>query len=325
MHLHELSLITAELPVSDNQSELKITASSKKTQIAVILVLGATVVWGSQYILIKQGLTEIPLFLFQGIRHLIAFLGFCPWWSRFKKMNKQVFVASLLNAIAFYFLIFFVSLGLEYTTNSSEGAFMASMYVAFTPFVGYFMLKTKIKVLKLAGVAVAVVGMAIMLFGNSGIGTLSFNGDVLILIGAFFNAIQIVLLEKYTNKIDTMLFVLTQMLMISGMMLGTSAILQENVVWTAIPLMTWVSWLYLGIVAGTITLLIQANAQKMIDETRAALLYSLEPVFSIFFGILLGAEKLTGMFILGAGLIMAGIVLSSINPKHPNALLDKSR
>ena len=286
-------------------------------------MLGATVVWGSQYILIKQGLTEIPLFLFQGIRHLIAFLGFCPWWARFRKMNKQVFIASMLNAIAFYFLILFVSWGLEYT-SSSEGAFMASMYVAFTPFVGYFMLKTKIKVLKLAGVAVAVVGMAIMLFGNSGIGTLSFNGDILVLIGAFFNAIQIVLLEKYTKKIDTMLFVLTQMVMICLMMLGTSAVLQERVDWVVIPLMTWASWLYLGIVAGTITLLIQAFAQKMIDETRAALLYSLEPVFAIFFGILLGAEPLTIMFVLGAGLIMTGIVLSSINLKHREASSNKS-
>jgi drug/metabolite transporter (DMT)-like permease len=286
--------------------------SQRNAVIAVLLVLFATVVWGSQYVLIKQGLTAIPLFLFQGIRHLIAFLGFCPWWGRFRKMNKEIFVAALLNSVAFYFLIMFVSAGLQFTL-SNEGAFMATMYVVFTPFVAYAVLKDKIKKMHLAGIAVAVAGMAIMLFGNAA-GSLAFNivGDLLVLIGAFFNAIQIVLLEKYTKKIDTMLFVLTQMLMIALMMLGTSAAIQERVDWAAIPPAVWINWVYLGIAAGTITLLIQAWAQRMIDATRAALLYSLEPVFGAFFSAYLGAEPFTIAFFIGASLIMGGILLSSV-------------
>nr|MDO8117788.1 DMT family transporter [Candidatus Sigynarchaeota archaeon] len=295
-------------PIHDPETNV----SPKWMRITVILVLGATIVWGSQYLIIKDALMVIPLFLFQGIRHLIAFLGFFPWWKRFKNINKQVFLASLYNAITFYFLIFFISWGLT-MTSSSEGAFMASLYVAFTPFMGYIVLKTKFKALKLIGVAVTVTGMATMLFGNAaGIGSISFVGDVLVLTGAFFNAIQIVLLEKYTNKVDTMLFVLLQMIMISAMLLGTSFILQETVDWNAITMPIWAGWIYLGIVAGTITLVIQASAQKIMDETRAALLYSLEPVFATFFGVLLGAEPLSIAFIAGAGLIMAGIVLASL-------------
>ena len=145
---------------------------------------------------------------------------------------------------------------------------------------------------------------------------MSFIGDVLVLVGAFFNAIQIVLLEKYTKKIDTMLFVLTQMFLIAMMLLGTSFVIQEKVDWSAISAGVWASWIYLGIVAGTITLLIQAFAQRMIDETRAALLYSLEPVFATFFGVISGATPLTIMFIAGGGLIMAGIILSSVKLNH---------
>ena len=310
-----MSLITNELSLQDPPGTEDKKYSRKTTTLAIIAVLGATVVWGSQYLLIKDALLVVPLFLFQGMRHLIAFLGFFPWWKKFKQMNKQIFLASLYNAIAFYFLILFVSWGLKYT-DSSEGAFMATMYVIFTPFVGFAMLKTKITALKMLGVVLAVIGMGFMLLGNAGLGSISFIGDILVLIGAFFNAIEIVLLEKYTKEIDTMLFVLTQMGLIAAMLLGTSFAFQETVDWGSIGAGVWISWIYLGIVAGTITLLIQANAQRMIDETRAALLYSLEPVFATFFGVITGATPLTIMFIAGASLIMAGILLSSMKLNH---------
>jgi drug/metabolite transporter (DMT)-like permease len=158
-----------------------------------------------------------------------------------------------------------------------------------------------------------------MLFGNgtSTSSEVAFNiGDVLVLIGAFFNAIQIVLLEKYTNKVDTMLFVLTQMWMIALFNLGTSFLIQEPMGWVSMPApdmaATWFNWIYLGIVASTITLLIQTWAQKSIDATRAALLYSLEPVFAIFFGVAFGGEPLYAAFVIGGVLIMAGIIASSV-------------
>ncbi|NMC04496.1 MAG: DMT family transporter [Candidatus Lokiarchaeota archaeon] len=292
--------------------------STRNTILAVMLVLLATVVWGSQYILIKQGSEAVPPFFFQGMRHVVAFIGFCPWWGRMRKLNKETFIASLASATTLFVLIAFITIGLGLTT-SNKGAFIATMYVVFTPFVGFGMLKSKIQPMHLIGIAIAVVGMAIMLFGNgtSMSSEVAFNiGDVLVLVGAFFNAVQIVLLEKYTNKVDTMLFVLTQMWMITAFNLGTSFLIQESMGWTSMPptdmAATWFNWIYLGIVASTVTLLIQTWAQKSIDATRAALLYSLEPVFAIFFGITIGGEPIYAAFVAGGILIMAGIIASSV-------------
>jgi drug/metabolite transporter (DMT)-like permease len=309
-------IASAEMQAENGAGNLR-PMTRRNTIIAVLLVLFATVVWGSQYILIKQGAAAVPPFLFQGMRHVIAFIGFCPWWGRIRRMNRITFVAALVSALTLYILIAFLTIGLGLTT-SNKGAFMATMYVVFTPFVGFAMLKSKIKPMHLVGVAISIAGMAIMLFGN-GTATSSevaFNiGDVLVLIGAFFNAIQIVLLEKYTNKVDTMLFVLTQMWMIALFNLGTSFMIQEPMDWLTMPVtdmaLTWFNWIYLGIVASTVTLLIQTWAQKSIDSTRAALLYSLEPVFAIFFGITIGGEPIYAAFVAGGVLIMAGIIASS--------------
>ena len=293
-------------------------SSRRRTAIAVVLVLFATVVWGSQYIIIKQGAEAVPPFFFQGMRHVVAFVGFCPWWGRLRKMNRTTFMGALVVAATLFILIAFLTIGLGLTT-SNKGAFMATMYVVFTPFVGFAMLRSKIKPMHLAGVAIAVTGMAIILFGNTSGGSaeVAFNiGDVLVLIGAFFNAIQIVLLEKYTNKVDTMQFVLTQMWMIAAFSLGTSFLIQEPMDWLVMPPASmgqiWFDWIYLGLLASTVTLFIQAWAQKTIDATRAALMYSLEPVFAIFFGVAVGGEPLYWAFVIGALLIMAGIITSSV-------------
>jgi drug/metabolite transporter (DMT)-like permease len=308
--------------------ELVPVPAPKTSTLAICLVLAATVVWGSQYALIKMSVAIIPPFLFQGIRHLIAFLGFLPFWGRFKLMTKRLFWIILLNAFVYYLLTSLVTIGLEFTT-ANKGAFMATQYVIFTPFLGYAMFRTKIKPLQVAGVLVVVAGLAIMLFSRETVSDpqAAFNyGDVIVLVGAFFNAVQIVLLEKYTKEIDTMLFVVGQMGMIAAMMLGTSAVLGETVAWGSISIASWIIWIYMGIVAGTITLAIQAWAQKTLDSTRAALLYSLEPVFGIVFGITLLAEALTWSFVIGAGLIMTGIVLSNLKQKQkkePLAVLEE--
>jgi len=290
------------------------TASPRKMHVAYTLVLFATFVWGSQYILIKVGLTSLPPFFFQGMRHVFAFLGFAPFYGRFRKLNKYTLVASIIVALSLYFTVAFLSYGLQLTT-SNKGAFMATMYVVFTPFLGFMILKARVKKQHVAGVAVAVIGMAIMLFANAGAGAnlLAFNiGDVLVLIGAVFNAFQIVFLEKYSNKVDIVLFSMTQIAVLAMLQLGTSVLIQEHVTWSAIDTVVIINWLYLGIVNSAATMLIQTWAQKFIDANKAALLYALEPVFAIFFGITIGGEPLTIAFVAGAGLILAGILLSSM-------------
>jgi len=62
------------------------------------------------------------------------------------------------------------------------------------------------------------------------------------------------------------------------------------------------------------------RSQQMIDETRAALLYSLEPVFATLIGVLAGATPLTVMFLAGASMIMAGIIISSLKFEYRKKL-----
>jgi ubiquinone/menaquinone biosynthesis C-methylase UbiE len=75
---------------------------------------------------------------------------------------------------------------------------------------------------------------------------------------------------------------------------------------------TWISWIYLGLIVGTVTLFIQTWGQKFIESTRTAILFSLEPIFATIFGIAFAEEEMTTQFFFGAFFIMLAIIISSI-------------
>ena len=58
--------------------------------------------------------------------------------------------------------------------------------------------------------------------------------------------------------------------------------------------------------------LAQTYAQKVIEPTRAAIIYTMESVFACLLSILLGYEPLTGHLLVGGGLIVTAILLTEL-------------
>lgn len=291
--------------------------AKKKSNLALILIIFATICWGSQYLLIKIGTESIPTFLFQGLKNLIAFFGFAPFFKRFRHLNKEIVIGSILVAITIYFMNVFISYGLQNTT-SSKGAFIATLYVVMTPFFAWKLLHAKILVKHYISVGMAVFGMAVlMLFktDSSPGGSFISIGDILIFLCALFNAIQIVLVEKYVKKMDWILFAMTFTLFASIMLIISSFVIGETYDFSETSKTTWIIWIYLGLIVGTITLFIQTWGQRFIDSTRTAILFSLEPIFATVFGIIFADEPITFQFFTGAVFIMLAIIISSISVK----------
>jgi drug/metabolite transporter (DMT)-like permease len=61
--------------------------------------------------------------------------------------------------------------------------------------------------------------------------------------------------------------------------------------------------------------------QKMTTPTRAALIYTLEPVFGALFAVWYGGERLTTIAWIGGALIIAGMIVAEIWPLLSKRLL----
>jgi drug/metabolite transporter (DMT)-like permease len=206
--------------------------------------------------------------------------------------------------------------GLERTTVSSTG-FITGMYVVLTPLIALVLVRSRIGLSVWGGVALSTIGLAML----SGIHAGSVTGDLLVLAAAAVYSLQIVLMERYAPRYDAVAFTLVQMLA-AGVALGVVAAALGDLHlphgWTV-----WGALLVTGVFASALAFLVQTWAQRRTSATRTALAFTMEPVWTAFFGYTLAGDRLGLLGWGGCAVIMAGIVLAE--PAAAGALVRNLR
>ena len=75
----------------------------------------------------------------------------------------------------------------------------------------------------------------------------------------------------------------------------------------------WLSVAYLGVVSTTICYLLQTACQKYVDETKAAIILSMESVFGTLFSMLILHEVLSLRMFVGCGIILAAVIIANLS------------
>ena len=65
--------------------------------------------------------------------------------------------------------------------------------------------------------------------------------------------------------------------------------------------------------------MLQTVSQRYVDETKSAIILSMEAVFGTVFSVILLHEAVTGRMIMGSALILAAVLVSEIQPKKKKA------
>ena len=156
----------------------------------------------------------------------------------------------------------------------------------------------------------------------SGIHAGSATGDLLVLAGAAVYSLQIVLMERYAPRYDALAFTFVEMARRRGRLLGVVALALGDLGvphgWTV-----WGALLVTGVFASALAFLVQTWAQRRTSATRTALAFTMEPVWTAFFGYTLAGDRLGLLGWGGCAVIMAGIVLAE--PAAAGALVRNLR
>jgi drug/metabolite transporter (DMT)-like permease len=280
---------------------------------ALFALLAVTAVWGVTFVQVKDAIVLYPLFAFLAVRFLIATLVLAvPGTSRLRSLRRPGTGAAALLGLLLAAGYALQTAGLERTTVSSTG-FVTGMYVVLTPLIALGLFRTRIPAAAWAGVAVATVGLAML----AGIHADSAVGDLLVLAGAAVYSLQIVLMERFAPRYDALAFTLVEMaaaaigLLAVAIVRGDLALPHGRKVWAAL--------LVTGIFASALAFLVQTWAQRRTSATRTALAFTMEPVFTAFFGFTLAGDRLGVIAWAGCAAIMGGIVLSE--PAAASALV----
>jgi drug/metabolite transporter (DMT)-like permease len=278
-------------------------------------------IWGSTFVVVKNALAGASTMLFLTMRFTVAavvlsllFRGHLvpsgPSWKR--SVKGGVWAGIFL--IASYF---FQTQGLRFTT-ASKSAFITGLSVVLVPFFSALVYKKAPGISEAVGVAVAAVGMAFLTMRLDRL-TIEF-GDALTMLCAVGFAAHILVVGHFSGAGGFEVLSLTQ--------IATAAVLGwSSFWWMETPRIIWSPQLISAILitsllATALAFTAMAWAQQHTTPTHTALIFSLEPVFAWLTSWVAARETLPPAGILGAVLILCGILLVELKPfgtgRHPS-------
>lgn len=199
-------------------------------------------------------------------------------------------------------------LGIKYTTVGKAG-FITAIYIVLVPVAGLF-LKKKCGLTVWISVGLALAGFYFLTM----IGESSFTkGDIFVLLCAIVFTGNILCVDYFSPKVNGVKLSCLQFL-VCGLLSGIVMLCRESLVPTDI-VKAWAPILYTGVLSCGVAYTFQILGQKNYNPAVAALIMSLESVFSVLGGWLVLHETLSASEGLGCILIFAGIILSQI-PKE---------
>ncbi len=296
-----------------------------KTKIkSTILLFLTAIIWGFAFVAQRVGAEFVGAFTFNGVRFFLGTLSLIPVILFFEreKLDKTKFIKILIPGIIAGTVLFIASTlqqyGVEITQSAGKAGFLTGLYTVLVPLIRFVMGK-KTSIFTLFGAVFAVFGLFFLcMTGNE----FSFGiGDVVLIIGAFFWAGHILVVDKYVNDISPLKFSLVQFL-VCGILSMIFAFILEDIEFAAIK-SAGIPILYGGLMSVGVAYTCQILGQKDSDPTFASIVFSTESVFSAIGGALLLNEIMSGRGYLGCILIFIGIVLSQLNPTEIKKVLKK--
>lgn len=268
---------------------------------AEVILLLITVLWGFTFPVMKISIAQMPPLLFLAYRFGAASLLMLLLF-RSRVVKKETFLEGAVLGVTLFFGHGFQIVGLKYTTPPNS-AFITSLYVVFTPFIAYFLLRDKLRRSDITSLLIAIAGLYLI---SGAKGHINY-GDMLTVLCAISFAFQIVLVQKFGES-DYLSLAFWQIFWNSTLSLIASLAIEEPVFPT--ELAPWAGIIYTSVFATVIAFTLQVKYQKETRAYKAALIYSTEPIFGTIATFLLLRTIPSGRELVGAGLIMTAVWLA---------------
>jgi drug/metabolite transporter (DMT)-like permease len=279
--------------------------------LALVLLMA---VWGSTFaivrVLVGEGDSPISPILVVAVRMGIAatlLLVYLAWrganWRSPHLLRDGLVCAALLAGG------FLLQIEGQHRTTASRSGFLTGLLVVFVPLIEFLFFKKRPSLPQIAGVAIAVVGMAVLSQGGAA-GNAQLLGDLLTFGCAVVFAVHIVVLGRVAPRHEVLPLLLVQ-IGGTGALAGICGPLVEAQRFRADP-RTLAALAYLAVFATLLAFGVQTWAQRKLSSVRFALISALEPVFAALWAALLIGERLSPLELSGGALIVLGVITGEV-------------
>jgi drug/metabolite transporter (DMT)-like permease len=254
-----------------------------------------TAVWGWTFVLVKDAVTHYPTLPFLQLRFILAFLVMVVLVRRLPS-RREVRVGVIAGAVlAAGYLT--QTVGLTMTSPGNSGL-ITGLFVVFTPLIER-VFGVPVRWFTSIAVVAALAGTVMLVGGLSGFGL----GDILTIGTAFFFALHIVLLSRWSPGLRSAPLAMLQM--------GTGALIfTAGGTWSLHPPTpaVWLAIIVTGVFASALAFYIQTWAQQHLSASRTALILTTEPAWALVAAVVLAGQRFGPVQAAGAALMLAAIV-----------------
>ena len=270
-----------------------------------LALLAAALIWGSSFVIMKNTVDDVPVFLLLAIRFSIAFvvLG-AVFFRRLHGLDRRFILGGMLCGAMLITAYSLQTFGLVGTTPG-KNAFLTAVYCVLVPFLAWIFFRKRPTMWNWLAAVLCVAGIGLVSL-NGGL-TIA-PGDALSLLSGVCYALHIIALSRLGEKGDVFALSIIQF--------GTTALLAwllhllTGPADVHLPLRIWPQLGYLSILCTCVAITLQALGQKLTPPSQSAILLSLESVFGVLFSLLLRAETLSFQLFSGFALIFLSVIVS---------------
>ena len=280
-------------------------ANGQNRRLGRASLLGATLIWGSSFIILKSTLDSVPTLWvlalrFTGAAALMALIG----WKELKQLDRQYLKKGAVLGTALFAAYTLQTFGLEYTTPG-KNAFLTATYCVLVPFMWWALTKKRPDAYNLGAALVCIIGMALVsLDGDLSLGL----GDGLTICCGIFYALHIILTSRAVEGRSPVLLSMVQFA-VAGLWCWVTAPMVSAFP-TGVPASAWWSIAYLCFMCTGICFLLQTIGQKHTTPQTASIILTLESVFGTLLSVIFYHEQLSLKTLTGFVLIFIAVLIS---------------
>lgn len=286
---------------------------------ALQLMLGLCLIWGSQQVMIKWAAADIAPVMQAAFRSGIAALlvGLLICWRGGWGQVGSTWRAGLLAGALFGLEFMFIAEGLKLTSAAHMSVFLYTAPI-FTALGLHFMLPSeRLRLLQWLGILLSFAGIALAFAGGVQLDQIdgrTLLGDAFgVLAGLAWGATTVVVRGSRLSEAPATLTLFYQ-LMVGFVGLLMIALLTGQIGIVTLTPLAIGSVLFQGVVVSFVSYLTWFWLLRKYLASNLAVFSFITPLFGVTFGVLLLGEPLSVNFVLGALMVLAGVVLVSAEP-----------
>jgi drug/metabolite transporter (DMT)-like permease len=284
----------------------------KRQLFAELMLASVTLFWGATFPIVKDAIVEMPVMAFLWVRFAFAaaLLAMIAGRSGLMSLDRRGWRLGVLLGVLLFASYAFQTFGLERTSSANAG-FLTGLGVVWVPLMAGPILKKPAAFGSKIGVGLALLGLFMLTWHTPW--TINF-GDILVVICSVFVALHIIGLDAFTKGYDSRALTFVQIATMAVLGCAGSFAFEP----TSWP-QQWTSSLVFAFIITSVFATAYAfwamtKFQNRTTPTRAALIYTLEPVFAAIFSVWLAGDRLTAIGWCGGALIVTGMIVAEVWP-----------